>query len=189
MLQQIIDYIKIDMFDIFTVMPKICLYALLCVLIYSFFAYKIYENNVKKIYKTISMYALIVYLFAVIYITILSREPGSRIGTDFRLFGTFVNDSLSMSYVVENLLMMMPLGILLPIQFDRLRRGVWQVLIALIFSCSIELCQYFTECGYFQVDDIWLNVAGCFVMSILFNIIRQIGRVCNHVNAYDRRSK
>ena len=172
MLHQIVEYIGIDLLETFKVMPMICLYALPFTLFYALFAYILIDNKVRCVYKIISAYVLYVYIFVVIYITLLSREPGSRIGVDLRIFGTFYNDSLSMTYVVENLLMMMPLGILLPLNFDRLRSGYRQVLVALICSFLIEMCQYFTERGFLQTDDIWLNVAGCFIVSALYNSIR-----------------
>jgi len=59
-----------------------------------------------------------------------------------------------------NVLVFIPLGIFLPLVFDAIKR-ITQVII-FIFMCSllIELLQYVTLLGVFDVDDIILNLIG-----------------------------
>lgn len=57
----------------------------------------------------------LVYMSVVLIQTIFSRELGSRNTIDLRLFGTLGHSPRSRSYFVENIIMMVPFGIFLPL--------------------------------------------------------------------------
>lgn len=54
---------------------------------------------------------------------------------------------------VENIIMFIPFGVLLPILFRKFRSGWACVLTGFICSCSIEILQHITQTGYLQLDD------------------------------------
>lgn len=61
---------------------------------------------------------------------------------------------------VENIIMFIPFGVLLPILFRKIR-NVWLcVLAGFICSCSIEIVQHITQTGYLQLDDVVTNTMG-----------------------------
>jgi glycopeptide antibiotics resistance protein len=74
-----------------------------------------------------------------------------------------------------NVLLFIPLGILLPLVWRRLRFGRG-MLMALGLSCSIELAQYLSRAwgSYRSVDvnDVVLNVAGAFLGLVLVSALR-----------------
>ena len=55
-----------------------------------------------------------VYFAMMLSITLFSREPGSRTGVDVKLFETWGNQRLPDRYFVENILLFLPFGVLLP---------------------------------------------------------------------------
>ena len=55
---------------------------------------------------------------------------------------------------VENIIMFIPFGVLLPILFRIFRSGWACVLTGFICSCSIEILQHITQTGYLQLDDV-----------------------------------
>lgn len=59
-----------------------------------------------------------------------------------------------------NVLLFVPLGFLLPILFSKARRFPMTVLWSLLASLAIELTQYATHLGSFDVDDLILNALG-----------------------------
>ena len=61
---------------------------------------------------------------------------------------------------VENIIMFIPLGVLLPILFRKFRNGWVCVLTGFICSCSIEILQHITQTGYLQLDDVVTNTTG-----------------------------
>lgn len=79
------------------------------------------------------VFILAVYMAALVYITILSRDAGSRDQIDLRPFGTFEKNA---------------------------RR--WSVVLAAVIlsSGAIEITQWFTGRGFCELDDVILNTLG-----------------------------
>lgn len=89
-----------------------------------------------------------------------SREPGSRSGIDWGLFETWGTSWQSRAYVIENVIMFLPLGVLLPLVMHRCRKWWKMLLISLIWSAMIEGMQLVTGRGFCQLDDVVMNTAG-----------------------------
>jgi glycopeptide antibiotics resistance protein len=106
------------------------------------------------------IYLLCVYLCFVLAITVLSREPGSRAGVTLEVFGTFSSSIYTNIYPIENVLMLIPLGFLLPLLWSKFRRPLWCMSGGIILSLLIELIQYITKRGYVQTDDVLMNTLG-----------------------------
>ena len=102
----------------------------------------------------------VIYMCFVVEITLFSREPGSRIGTSMKFFGTYAPNACAVSFMIENILLFLPFGILVAGVFKTFRK--WYVMFPAGFLASliIEEIQLITGRGYFQVDDIWLNGLG-----------------------------
>ena len=63
-----------------------------------------------------------IYILVVIQITFFSREPGSRNGCmNLDLFSTWGYSVVTHAFFIENILMTVPFGILVPLCFRRLR--------------------------------------------------------------------
>lgn len=101
----------------------------------------------------------LIYLLMLVQVTILEREPGSRTDMNLKLFGTLGNARAN-AYVVENLLLFLPYGALLPLIWKRSQCGFICVAAGALTSVGIELIQLLTQRGYFQVDDIVVNTLG-----------------------------
>ncbi len=103
---------------------------------------------------------LVAYVYVSIGISVLCREPGSRQSLNLTLFSTFNSNLQERIYVVENLLMFIPLGILLPLVWKALYRFPWCVMIGMVGSIAIEVVQYRLARGYSQIDDVMNNTIG-----------------------------
>lgn len=113
------------------------------------------------------------YLCMLLFITFLSREPGSRDGIDWIPFGTLGSGPRGDAFVLENVLLFLPFGVLLPSVSIKMRR-FWNVLgMGCAASLLIEVCQYFTKRGYAQLDDILTNVLGTALGYIFYIIFRR----------------
>ena len=71
-----------------------------------------------------------------------------------------------------NLFGFMPLGIFLPLLIPFFRKGIYVLFAGFIISLGFELSQLVLDLGVFDVDDIILNTAGCFIGHILCWLIR-----------------
>lgn len=100
------------------------------------------------------------YILVIFRIAFLCREPGSRKDISLVLFETWGHTFYMHAMFVENIIMFIPLGVLLPILFRKFRNGWVCVLTGFICSCSIEILQHITQTGYLQLDDVVTNTTG-----------------------------
>ena len=119
-------------------------------------------NDRRSLYrpKTWATALLCLYLTIVLFYAFFSREPGSRTSVDLVPFSTWGATAKAKAFVLENILMFIPMGWLLPKVFGRLR--TWQLCIfaGFVFSFGLELAQFLTGRGYCQTDDVIMNTLG-----------------------------
>jgi len=72
--------------------------------------------------------------------------------------------------LVGNLVIFMPFGILLSKTFTHINRTITVFFITLAFTLSIEIFQYISYLGSFDIDDIILNVAGATIGYLIYSI-------------------
>lgn len=108
---------------------------------------------------------LLLFLFAV-YVTVVlqtaffSREPGSRTGVDLGLFATWGKSWQSHAYVIENVLMFLPFGVMAPLIAAWWERPCICVAAGFCFSVCLEFMQLVTQRGHCQLDDVVMNTLG-----------------------------
>ena len=107
--------------------------------------------------------------------TVWFRETGST-KIDMEFLATWGINKRNNALVVENVLLFVPYGFLLPWVFERargfLRTGFW----GLLTSVCVEVLQLVTGRGYFQIDDILTNTLGALIGFLVFAIARRILR-------------
>ena len=138
---------------------------------------------------------LIVYIFTVIYVTFLMRSPYQEARASLALFrvwkkaffkkGKFVFSPrrwrrLRQSFL--NIIMFVPMGYFLPIVTKRARKWWNVILFGVGISFGIELLQYVTLLGMFDVDDLFNNTIGVVIGWIIWKIILEK----KQRNDYDR---
>ncbi|GAE37685.1 VanZ family protein [Halalkalibacter akibai] len=69
-------------------------------------------------------------------------------------------------------LLFIPIGVLIPLLLPKLKNTSTIVLI-LMFSLTIELVQYVTQLGVFNVDDIMLNTLGGFIGILICSYLKR----------------
>lgn len=118
-----------------------------------------------------------IYIIMVIGATLLNRGSYFKGETNLHFLSSYReawNSATlrSWQFLILNILMFFPLGILLPLVNKRFQDIKWIFLIALIFTLFIECFQFMTGFGIFELDDIFNNILGALigygiVMSIL----------------------
>lgn len=112
-----------------------------------------------------------IYLSVMLVITFLSRESGSGNGIDLKLFSTWGINARNNAFVVENVLLFIPYGVLGAWNFRWMNR-FWSCLLAgILTSLCIEFLQFVTERGFFQIDDILTNTLGTVIGFILLRLL------------------
>lgn len=127
----------------------------------------VFSQNRRRAFLSI---LCIIYFVMIFIITIFEREPGSRTGISLTLFET-LGGPHDNAYVIENILLFIPFGFLVPKMWKRLRRIPVCVFAGFCLSLTIEITQLLTQRGHFQVDDILMNTIGAGV-GALFGLFR-----------------
>ena len=162
------------------ILRPVCMLVVICL---SFEVLK--RNRNLTYYKKLFSYISILYILFLLYATLLSRtvaktslyrlEPmlGLREAISIEggiwplLRGDFaaiqLNNPQSLEAIAVNLLLMVPLGYLLPLLFDvhgRAIKGRQVVLAGSLLSAMIEVVQFVTHLGTLDVDDWLFNTVG-----------------------------
>jgi glycopeptide antibiotics resistance protein len=125
-----------------------------------------------RIIKVLAWLGLAVYMLVLFQFLVLDRWPMHRYFyrsyslTPFRSIQNYIKYKDSYNYhtwwmnLYGNLLMLTPLGVLLPLISAWFRRSIVFVGSLLIFNLGIEAMQYMWRLGSFDIDDIILNSFG-----------------------------
>lgn len=131
------------------------------------------DNHLKKMY----FWEFVVYLAAVLYITVFSREPGER-RFDMEPFRSYIllirdRNYFYASQIFLNIIMTVPFGFILPVLNVKYRSLRKVTFMGLGFSAAIEIIQYITCRGLFEFDDLFNNTLGASVGYIIFVVLHR----------------
>ena len=101
----------------------------------------------------------VIYLWMLVMIVFFCREPGSRMGTDFRFMGTWGTTMQNHAWVIENIFLFLPFGFLFPVWLPK-KKTAWTIPVGFLCSVAIEYCQLRTGRGFCQLDDVIMNTLG-----------------------------
>lgn len=113
---------------------------------------------------------LIVYVLVLLETAFFSREPGSRHSVDLTLFETWGHSAVSHAYFIENIIMYLPFGVLMPCSFLCMKKVGICVTAGFFSSVFLELSQLVTRRGYCQLDDVLTNTAGALIGWLIWRI-------------------
>lgn len=121
--------------------------------------------------KTICIFLLTLYVYIVIGITILSRSESGTRQASFELLRTFQNTFFARKQIYENVIMFVPYAVLLFVLSKSFHRAWLMLVIGICSSLLIEVTQWVTKTGYFEVDDILTNTLGMLLGYIFCALI------------------
>lgn len=122
--------------------------------------------------KTFLLFITLSYLTVVLILTLFSREAGSRTSIDLMPFSTWGGSARDHLYFLENIVLFIPFGMLLPLCFNWFKEKKHCIWTGFAFSVFLELFQLITETGYCQLDDVMTNTFGAFLGWLLFRMIQ-----------------
>lgn len=149
--------------------PDIICRGLIMTAIFLFIIYCVSESMTKPKHKIRlsqnwkSRLVLSIYLSIVFMLTIALRQPFDSFKVILIPFNSYANvlnhGYIAMENIVENIIMLIPFGIIFPI--TSIKKNVTYVLrCGLCISFFIEVLQLITKRGCFEVDDIINNFIG-----------------------------
>lgn len=105
------------------------------------------------------------YLFLVFGLTNLSRGDAYTGSINLSLFSGYIDawnaySLIAFQLIVFNIIMFMPLGVLLPLFHSRFKKLYWTMAASFGVTLFIEIFQFTTGRGIFELDDIFHNTLG-----------------------------
>lgn len=130
-----------------------------------------------SIIKVIYLGIFVTYMYTLLQQTYFSRPPGSRNTVNLILGETWQGSVQSKAYVIENILMMIPFGVLLPNVLRPAENFFCCIPLGFFFSVSLEYAQFLSQRGHMQVDDVVMNVIGTIIGYLFFVSIKLLRRL------------
>lgn len=168
-----IHYLIKDMLDTLVYVPGLVV-AALAVMVVILVVNMIRKAGGKSLCPILSTTFFFTYIIAILFITFLSREPGTRKGFDLEIGSTWAINDRNKAYVIENVFLFIPFGFLAALRIPAMRNLFASIVWGILFSWSIECLQLFFGRGYFQMDDILTNGLGTVIGMILYTIAHGI---------------
>lgn len=131
------------------------------------------DSRRKRAFHLLFRACFVLYFVFLLDLVFFCREAGSRVGTDMTLFGTWGTTARDHAYVLENVLLFIPYGVLFPFMIPEKRFWITPAAGCLTSIC-IELIQLVTSCGYCQLDDMVMNTAGTVLGFLVCIFLRKI---------------
>ena len=171
----IAEYILTDMQEPLSYLPKGMIWglfaALFSILLELWSAYRGRKFQWKRV---IAYFLLGTYLYVFLEQSFFSRQPGSRSSVNMEFFGVWNNSLRDKAYTVENLMMFIPFGALVPACI-RKTRTLWSVVpLSFMASVCLEYMQFSTRRGHCQLDDVLMNTIGGLIGYLVFRLFCKI---------------
>jgi glycopeptide antibiotics resistance protein len=131
--------------------------------------------------KVICLGLFAAYIYTLLQQTYFSRPPGSRNTVSLILGETWQGGVQSKAYVIENILIMIPFGVLLPNVLKPAESIFCCIPLGFFFSVSLEYAQFLSQRGHMQVDDVVMNVIGTIIGYLFFVSIKLLLRLYKYL--------
>lgn len=160
------------MVDIFSMLKQYFILASIVIIFVAgliFILYKVFWRDKKLPFKKLFLYFLLLgYVVMVFGVTVLNRGQSMYGELNLTLFSSYKEawiffDKRHFLFLILNILMFVPLGILLPLIHRRWQNFIWLLMSALVFTLLIESFQSVTGYGIFDLDDILNNTIGAVI--------------------------
>ena len=117
----------------------------------------------------------------------LIKGAGTRTGVDLQLFETWGTSAQAHAYVIENILLFIPFGFLVPFVFFKCRNAIGTFCLGIFLSIACEYAQFITQRGYCQLDDVVMNTLGtilgymgywciCCIFHLICRVKKRLGK-------------
>lgn len=137
----------------------------------------------------IAMSLMFIYMTSLLYIVFMSREVGEFSGVNMKLWSTWGSTVTRRSFFIENILLFIPMGILMPSAFTKFRKVHICILSCFVFSLFIEGIQYFFGLGFAELDDVVTNTIGGAIGIFIWKILWLIHVINVKVKEFFRKNK
>ena len=137
--------------------------------------------------QCIAAILLSLYIVVLLYFTVVGRYSHAEYEYQINFFTSYRwffehNGGQVLRQLLINLVMLMPVGFLLPVVINAKHKYIITLALSLLLTVFIETMQLITKCGSFEVDDIINNFVGAFIGMLIYMLFSRIiqNRKGNH---------
>ena len=162
-------------------------FALFCVI--SIFLYKRQKFNKMQCAAAI---LLSLYIVVLLYFTVTGRYSHEEYEYEIQFFTSYRwffrhNEEQMLRQLLINLVMLMPVGFLLPIIINVKHKYLVTMALSLLLTVFIETMQLIMKCGEFEIDDIINNFVGAVMGMLIYMLLNRIIQKREKGNHYERK--
>ena len=147
--------------------PRWLLFTYIVTLFFTVTLVKVYRKKSVSIDRVLMTILLFFYLITVYSSTVLSRNTVAgdliRIRPLYSWKIALLGSTYGALQVVENIILLMPIGVVLPFIVREKKSALITILFGFLYSLFIELSQLFLRVGFFETDDLINNTVGVFI--------------------------
>ena len=170
-IKHLLSYIAYDMLEPAGYLPLGLIAGILFLIVmYILKKFGLIQSKKSEPLRDFLLFLIIVYAAVLLKLAFFSREPGSRTTVDLTLFNTWGTTMQAHAFFVENIIMFIPFGILIPTAFPVMRNIFVCTLTALACSLCLEMFQLITGRGFCQLDDVITNTLGAFIGYMVYRM-------------------
>ena len=170
-IKHLLSYIAYDMLEPAGYLPLGLIAGILFLIVmYILKKFGLIQPKKSEPLRDLLLFLIIVYAAVLLKLAFFSREPGSRTTVDLTLFNTWGTTMQAHAFFVENIIMFIPFGILIPTAFPVMRNIFVCTLTALACSLCLEMFQLITGRGFCQLDDVITNTLGAFIGYMVYRM-------------------
>lgn len=116
----------------------------------------------------------LVYIYCVLQLTILSRNPGNYGGIDWRFLVRWNENDAQKAFLIANIIMFIPFGVLFPMFGKVFAHILISLPTAVACSICIEAVQLKYQLGFCQLDDVVANTVGFLIGFLIFLMLQDV---------------
>lgn len=163
------------------------LFTYVITLVFSVMVVHIEKKQRFSVRKCFIIIFLFFYLITVYVSTVLARRHVSGELMNLHFFWSWrkmlFGDKNSFKLVVENIIMLSPIGFLMPFIIEKKYVYLKTVVLGFIFSLFIEVSQYFNKTGLFEIDDLFNNTLGVIIGALfIFGCLTIVNNIKRYNN-------
>lgn len=151
------------------------------------FSIVMYKQNKYNKVQCFSAILLSLYIVVLLYFTVVGRYSHEEYGYEINFLTSYrwlfqQNGEQMLRQLLINLVMLMPVGFLLPVVIKAKHKYLITMALSLLLTVFIETMQLITKCGSFEIDDIINNFVGAVLGMLIYMLFSRIiqNRKGNH---------
>ena len=141
----------------------------------------LYKHSIINKIQRNSIILLSSYTVALLYFTVFGRYSQSYYRYEIDVFASYRKlfenfDTYVFKQIILNLLMLIPVGFLLCVIIKSKFKYLWAMVISFILTVLVEVLQFVSRCGTFEVDDLINNMIGAVIGIAIYAVLKSLNK-------------